>query len=171
MFETKYSFMNIDDTQKQKISAWIAEGAKLSDLQKRIGSELGLTLTYMETRMLVDDLKLVPNDPVRPKEDKLSLLTAPAAGTPAPAAKEAALKQEPGPATGDGVSVTVDAMARPGTLSSGGVKFSDGQTGVWYLDQQGRLGVAPAQAGYKPSAADVEAFQRKLEVELARIGY
>lgn len=161
--------MKIDDTQKQRISAWIAEGAKLSDIQKRIGLEFGMSLTYMEVRMLVDDLKLVPNDPVRPKEDKTSLLSAPAAAASGPAAMGAAAAS--GPAKADGVSVTMDAVARPGTLTSGGVIFSDGQAGVWHLDEQGRLGVAPAQKGYKPSAADVEAFQRKLEVELARVGY
>ena len=161
--------MKIDDTQKQQISAWIAEGAKLSDIQKRIGSEFGLAMTYMEVRMLVDDLKLVPHDPVRPKEDKSSLLTAPTAAAAAPAAIAAA--GAPGPAKADGVSVTMDAVARPGTLTSGSVTFSDGQAGAWYLDEQGRLGVAPAQKGYKPSASDVEAFQRKLEVELARVGY
>jgi len=69
------------------------------------------------------------------------------------------------------VSVTVDAVARPGTLTSGSVRFSDGQTGVWYLDERGSLGFVPGQKGYKPGAADVEAFQRKLELELARLGY
>ena len=61
-------------------------------------------------------------------------------------------------------------MARPGAMVSGGVKFSDGQTGAWYMDQMGRLGVAPSKQGYKPSAADVEVFQQKLEAELTRLG-
>jgi hypothetical protein len=163
--------MNLSDQQKQQISEWIAGGAKLSDIQKRIASEFGLPMTYMEVRLLVDDLKLVPNDPVRPKEDKLlGAEAAPGAGTQkaegtSPAGGSA------GTAAADGVSVMVDAVARPGTLSSGSVRFSDGQTGVWYMDEQGRLGVAPAQKGYKPSAADVESFQKKLEVELTRLGY
>jgi len=163
--------MNLDDAQKQKISAWIAEGLKLSDIQKRIATELGLTLTYMDTRLLVDDLKLVPSDPVRPKEDKLATLPTPA--TP-PAAAAAAAPLAPTaeaiPAAGGAVSVTVDHVARPGTMVSGGVKFSDGQTGAWYMDQMGRLGVAPSKQGYKPSAADVEAFQQQLETELSRLG-
>jgi hypothetical protein len=166
--------MKIDDAQKQQIAAWIAGGAKLSDVQKRIVAEFGIPMTYMEVRLLVDDLKLVPSDPVRPKEEKLSVLTAPAAPAAPAAAPAAPAGQDPLKATGpggDGVTVGMDAMARPGTLASGTVKFSDGQTGAWYLDEQGRLGVAPAQKGYKPAAADVEAFQRKLEVELARIGY
>lgn len=173
--------MNISDTQKQQISEWIAGGAKLSDIQKRITSDFGLAMTYMEVRLLVDDLKLVPSDPIRPKDDKLLGAATPAAAA-APAAPAAAVPGPgapapgevapgPGAANAEGVSVMVDAVARPGTLTSGSVTFSDGQKGVWYLDEQGRLGVAPSQKGYKPSAADVESFQRKLEVELSRIGY
>ena len=161
--------MNLDEAQKQKISAWIAEGLKLSDIQKRIVSELGLSLTYMETRLLVDDLKLVPSDPVRPKEDKLATLAAPAPAPAAPA-QSAPLATEQTPAATGTVTVTVDNVARPGTMVSGAVKFSDGQTGAWYMDQMGRLGVAPSKQGYKPSAADVEAFQQVLEGELSRLG-
>ena len=165
--------MNISDTQKQQISEWIAGGAKLSDIQKRITSDFGLAMTYMEVRLLVDDLKLVPSDPIRPKDDKLlGAAAAPAAAVPGPGAPAPGeVAPGPGAANAEGVSVMVDAVARPGTLTSGSVTFSDGQKGVWYLDEQGRLGVAPSQKGYKPSAADVESFQRKLEVELSRIGY
>lgn len=165
--------MKLDDAQKQKISAWIAEGLKLSDIQKRISTELGLSLTYMEARLLVDDLKLVPVDPARPKEDKIPVLAAPASppaspagAAPSPAASAA---QDPVP-TGAGVKVAVDAVTRPGALVSGTVRFSDGQTGAWYMDQMGRLGVVPAKQGYKPDAADVEAFQQQLETELSRLG-
>jgi len=170
--------MKLDEAQKQKIAAWIAEGLKLSDIQKRIATELGLSLTYMDTRLLVDDLKLVPSDPARPKEDKLATLPAPAkpqgettAGPAAAARAEAASPSasEPSP-TGAGVSVMVDNVARPGALVSGKVKFSDGQTGEWYMDQMGRLGVVPTKQGYKPAAADVEAFQQKLEEELSKLG-
>src|SRR6185295_14813137 len=98
--------MKIDDAQKQQISAWIAEGAKLSDIQKRIGSELGLTMTYMEVRLLVDDLKLVPNDPVRPKDEKPSILTAPTAAPAPPATAEPQPGRDAGAAPADGVSVT-----------------------------------------------------------------
>jgi hypothetical protein len=69
-----------------------------------------------------------------------------------------------------GVSVGVDQVTRPGALVSGKVTFSDGQQGEWYLDQTGRLGVAPKQQGYKPSPADVQAFQLALQDELAKMG-
>jgi hypothetical protein len=69
------------------------------------------------------------------------------------------------------VSVTVDQLARPGAIVSGKVAFSDGQQADWHLDQTGRLGVAPRQQGYKPSAADVQQFQAALEKEISRMGF
>ena len=148
--------MNLDEAQRQKVAAWIADGAKLSEIQTRLMSELGLKLTYMEVRFLVDDLKLTPKDPEPPK----------VAAPVAEAAKPAEPKSAPPPAgtsgrTG-GVSVTVDQLARPGAIVSGKVAFSDGQQAEWYLDQSGRLGVVPKQQGYKPTAADVQQFQAAL---------
>jgi transposase len=52
--------MNLDDAQRTKVTEWIAQGLKLSEIQSRLGSELGLHLTYMDVRLLVDDLKLTP---------------------------------------------------------------------------------------------------------------
>jgi len=59
--------MNLDESQRQKVAAWIADGAKLSEIQTRLMSEFNLKLTYMEVRFLVDDLKLTPKDPEPPK--------------------------------------------------------------------------------------------------------
>ena len=52
--------MKLDDAQRKKVTEWIAQGLKLSEIQKRLGSELDLHLTYMDVRLLVDDLKLTP---------------------------------------------------------------------------------------------------------------
>ncbi|HTA31393.1 MAG TPA: hypothetical protein VK731_12955, partial [Candidatus Cybelea sp.] len=68
------------------------------------------------------------------------------------------------------VNVTVDQLARPGALVSGKVKFSDGKTAEWILDQAGRLGLVPAEKGYKPPAADVQEFQMALQQELQKLG-
>lgn len=167
--------MNLDDAQRKKVAEWIDEGLKLSDIQKRITGELGLSLTYMEVRLLVDDLKLVPKDPVPPPEPPAP----PAAAAKAPDAKrnDGVNPKAPSPAPAGGgllggrVTVGVDTVARPGAMVSGSVTFSDGQKGTWYLDQFGRLGVAAEKQGYKPSPADVETFQAELEKELAKFGY
>ena len=152
--------MNLDENQRQRVTAWILEGAKLSEIQSRLAAEFGLRLTYMEVRFLVDDLKLTPKDPEPPKPVE-----------PPPAApKAAAPAAEPPSATGK-VAVTVDQLTRAGSVVSGKVTFSDGQTAEWYLDQSGRLGVVPKQQGYKPTAADVQQFQMALEKEISRLGF
>src|SRR5438874_4584551 len=64
--------MNLDDAQKRTVADWIAQGQKLSEIQKRLADELAIHLTYMEVRMLVDDLKLIPKDAERVKQVELS---------------------------------------------------------------------------------------------------
>src|SRR5271170_6055991 len=162
--------MKLEDNQRQAVAKWIAEGAKLSEIQNRLAAEFGVKLTYMEARFLVDDLKLTPKDPEPPKVVAPPL--PPAATTPAPASAADHPLSEPAPAGAVGkVSVNVDQIARPGAMVSGKVTFSDGQTAEWYLDQTGRLGVVPKQTGYKPAAADVQDFQIALQQEMARLGY
>ena len=161
--------MNLEDNQRQAVSKWISEGAKLSEIKNRLASEFGIKLTYMEARFLVDDLKLTPKDPEPPK-----VVAPPVAEKPTPTAtvpNPALPGAEAVPTAGGAVSVTVDKITKPGAIISGKVDFSDGQTADWYLDQTGRLGVVPKQAGYKPSAADVQEFQLALQQEVAKLGY
>jgi hypothetical protein len=157
--------MNLDEAQRQKVAAWIADGAKLSEIQTRLMSEFNLKLTYMEVRFLVDDLKLTPKDPEPPK------VVAPVAEAAKPADKKSAPPPAGPPGKPGGVSVIVDQLTRPGAIVSGKVTFSDGQQADWYLDQTGRLGVVAKQQGYKPSAADVQQFQAALQSEMARMGF
>jgi hypothetical protein len=161
--------MNLEDNQRQAVSKWISEGAKLSEIQNRLASEFGIKLTYMEARFLVDDLKLTPKDPEPPKvvAPPIAEKTAPTAAVPNPALPGT----EAVPPAGGNVSVIVDQITRPGAIISGKVNFSDGQIADWYLDQTGRLGVVPKQQGYKPSAADVQEFQLALQQEVAKLGY
>ena len=159
--------MTLNEAQRQHVAAWVAEGLKLSDIQSRLAAELDARLTYMEVRLLVDDLKLTPKDPDPPKRPEL--VGSP--NSPAQPHEAAAGMPEPSAASAGNVSLTVDKLARPGALVSGKVTFSDGAGAEWYLDQAGRLGVVPKQQGYKPSPADVEQFQMALESELAKLGF
>ena len=162
--------MKLEDHQRQAVAQWIAAGAKLSEVQSRLASEFGVKLTYMEARFLVDDLKLTPKDPEPPKVVAPPAAAKPLATTPIPAG-EASAADEILPPVGGNVSVSVDQITRPGAMISGKVNFSDGQIADWYLDQTGRLGVVPKQPGYKPAAADVQAFQLALQQEIAKLGY
>ena len=161
--------MQLNEAQRQQVSAWIANGAKLSEIQNRLASELSIRLTYMEFRMLVDDLKLVPKDPEPPKVVEPPVPAAkPLETKPLPADEAADFEVLP---AGGKVTVTVDQITRPGAIISGKVTFSDAQEATWYLDQSGRLGLAPKQTGYKPTAADVQDFQMALQREVAKLGY
>ena len=164
--------MKLDEAQKAKVSAWIEQGLKLSEIQTRIASELRLNLTYMDVRFLVDDLKLVPKDiePPKPPASAISDLN-PAASQSANAAGPATASPNAGASDPVGkVSVSVDQLARPGTMASGKVTFTDGNKAEWYFDQTGRLGLVPQQEGYRPPAPDLQQFQIALEAELSRMG-
>jgi hypothetical protein len=160
--------MNLDEQQRKKVAEWIAQGLRLADIQARLASEFKLSLTYMDVRFLVDDLKLTPKDQERPKPP--ATLEAPVSA-PDKAGKALKPEPEPAPATPGGVSVAVDTVARVGAVASGKVTFSDGNSAEWYFDQTGRLGLAPKQPGYRPSAADLQQFQMELETELSKMGY
>lgn len=160
--------MNLDDVQRKKVAGWITEGLKLSEIQNRLASELGVRMTYMDVRMLVDDLKLIPKDAEpKPVAPTLSPDSAKPAAQPAPSPLTPAASPVP---TGS-VLVIVDQIARPGAIVSGKVTFSDGNKADWHLDQTGRLGLATQQQGYRPSAPDVQQFQAALEAELSKLGF
>ena len=71
------------------------------------------------------------------------------------------------------VKVAVDKVTLiPGALAGGTVTFSDGVTGKWIVDQYGRPGFTQiSKPGYRPSAADSQAFMRELSAELQKRGF
>jgi hypothetical protein len=147
--------MVLTDEHKKEVASWIADGASLSDVQKRLKDEFQIAMTYMDVRFLVDDLKLQ----IKEEEPKQSE----AAERLAAAKQEGEMQREGGAAPAGGVSVTMDRITKPQALASGKVTFSDGETAEWMLDQSGRLGLVPAKPGYRPSETDVMAFQRELQ--------
>lgn len=167
--------MNLTDAQKQQITTWLDQGLKVADVQKKMIAELGVTMTYMEVRFLLDDLRLKPKDPEPPKQPAAaSPIASSSAGAPAAAPADAAAGLMPdaaAPVPGGRTMVTVDKIARPGTVVSGKVTFSDGQKADWYLDEMGRPGLVPAQKGYRPSQTDIMEFQDLLQMELQKLGF
>ena len=144
--------MQLTDEQKNTVARWVGEGATLADVQRRLKDECGVGLTYMDVRFLVDDLKLQLKEQPKPSE---------AADRLAAAKQEGESERHGGPV--GGVTVSMDAVTRPSALASGKVTFSDGETAEWMLDQTGRLGLNPSKPGYRPSEADVMAFQQELQ--------
>lgn len=160
--------MQLTEAQAQEARRWLEDGMKLSEFQKRLEKDFGLKGTYMEVRLLVDDLRVQLKDPEPPKAPTPPPAAAAPADGAAPLAETTVVP--PAGSLGGGVSVSVDTVTRPGTLASGSVKFSDGQTAQWYLDQTGRFGMVPAVRGYRPSQEDLQEFQMLLDRELQKLG-
>ena len=121
----------------------------MSDLQRHLKEDFGFSLTYMDTRFVISDLGI-------------QLIEEPKA----PAVPE--IKAAPVP-TGT-VSVTMDSLTLPGALVSGKVSFSDGETAIWMLDQNGRLGLDPDTPGYRPNQEDAVSFQQQLRSLIEKSG-
>lgn len=138
----------LSEDQVSALHQWAAEGATMSDIQRRLKEEFGHSLTYMDTRFLVLDLGLQLQETAKPEEKK---------------------PDEPVP-TGK-VSVTMDHIALPGALVSGKVTFSDGESAIWMLDQTGRPGLDPDTPGYRPSPDDIREFQVQLREIIQKSGY
>ena len=191
--------MTLTPEQKQSVSAWVAAGDNLSAVQKKLAEQFKLSLTYRDVRFLVDDLNLALKDPA-PKVDASDVSKTPPARPGAAPEKKGLidkLKEKVGlapgaveeddlppeemaegaddipapPAGASSLTLDLDRLVRPGFMASGTVTFSDDTTGKWAIDQAGRLMLETAQKGYKPSPADVQAFQRELQVHLQRQGY
>ena len=179
----------LDDLQKQAVAKWIEEGAGLSEVQRRIKDEFGISMTYMDVRFLVLDLGAQVKDKKsdEPKADEPKAAADTGAAQPRPDGETAepdslAGAADTGPndaVASDGytppgmdgasaVKVELDRIVRAGAMASGTVTFSDGVTGSWYLDRFGRLGLTKvSKPDYQPSRADLEEFQIALQEKLA----
>ena len=165
--------------QKQKVSEWAEAGATLNELQSRLKTEFGLTMTYMEARLLAMELE------VRLKDKTVKAAPVAEAAALAPVTAEEEMDEAfdgPGPESfplaedeEEVPGVATFAMAKdelvvPGALVSGTVTFSDGMQAKWFLDQTGRLSLKAGHTGYQPPQVDVPKFQQELEKILVKMG-
>jgi hypothetical protein len=172
---------NLTTEQRQLVEQWAAAGANLNQIQDRLRNECALTLTYMETRLLIMELGVKIQD--KPREAQPEDKPAP---TPAPAndgedatafsdeaavADELVPADEDAPASGAPLNISVDELPPPGALISGKVTFSDGVTAQWFMDQMGRFGMRGPAPGYQPPATDIPTFQTELDRILQLRGY
>jgi len=148
-----FSASKLTDEQKTSLKQWAAEGASIADLQKRLKDDFEIAITYMDARFLVLDLGIeiveATKEEKKPQEEEI--LSAPVP-------------------TG-AVTVTIDNIALPGALVSGKVTFSDGETGIWMLDQYGRPGLDADTPGYRPTPEDIVEFQKQLSELVRKNGY
>lgn len=159
--------LQLSQDQAQAVLQWVEQGSSISEVQKKLGQEFGLTMTYMDVRLLLLELGAALKDaasraPKAPGEDVQPPLSEDDDVMDGPADADAS------PCS---VSVQLDRLMKPGAMVSGEVRFSDGVKATWMLDQMGRLGISPERKGYAPSQADIVAFQAELRRALESRGF
>lgn len=146
--------------QLEMVRLWAAEGVDLNGIQKRLASECGVHMTYMDVRFLLLDHGIeiaTAAAPVQPEKVE-----------PTPAAAPAAQPQMGQGAAQPGKPVvTLDELTIPGTLISGKVQFSSGTRGGWQIDQLGRFAWNDLQG--QPTPEELQAFQQELTQLLSRV--
>jgi len=162
--------MELNETQKEQVVTWVKNGDSIAEVQRKIDEEFRIRMTYMDVRFLIEDLEVQLVDRQQAAQEKTENLSESAANAPGAPPVDAGEEWEKGGSAGT-VSVSVDPVTRPGTVVSGKVTFSDGESAEWQLDQMGRLGLIPTTKGYQPSPEDVESFQRALQDELQKKGF
>ena len=167
-----------------EIKAFIAdrtrEGNSLSKIQDML-AEQGVKMTFMELRLIASEIETTFWQQAEPapepaKEEKTPEQVARTgepdefpedepAEDPLPPEEDAAMPGEPhadGEAKPRGrTTVTLDQLARPGFLATGGVQFGSGASGNWCLDQMGRLMFEKLEG--KPDRQDLQEFQLELQ--------
>ncbi|MCC5023665.1 MAG: hypothetical protein J6386_13165 [Candidatus Synoicihabitans palmerolidicus] len=164
--------MSLSTEQTLTVTQWVKDGATLSEVLKRILEEFKLSMTYMDVRFLVDDLDLTLVDHA-PKADASDVSKAPPSKPKsAPDATDDLVEDaEALPVVGS-VVIDLDHVSLiPGAIASGSVTFSDGVTGKWIVDNQGRPGFTEViQDGYQPTPEDVQTFMQELGATLRQKG-
>lgn len=167
-----------------EIKAFIAdrtrEGHNLSKIQDML-AEQGVKMTFMELRLIASEIETSfwqnaePQPEAAPEAEKPAQDAAPAeeadelpadnAGQLPPddaaPADDAAVADDGKAAPRGRTTVTIDQLARPGFLATGGVSFGSGASGNWCLDQMGRLMFEKLEG--KPDRQDLQEFQLELQ--------
>lgn len=146
-----FSASKLSPDQVDALRKRAAAGGTMSDLQRLLKDDFGISITYMDTRFLVLDLGIELIEEAKAVEKQPE-------------------EEKPAPVPTGTVSVTMDTLALPGALVSGKVVFSDGESAIWMLDQSGRMGLDPDTPGYRPSQEDAVEFQTQLREVIRRSG-
>ncbi len=166
--------MELSLEQRQSVIDRVAKGASLSEVQKMLKEQFGISMTFMDVRLLVLEIGAEVKDKPEPEPKKPAETGLAGEGA---ADDPYADEDDDGPVSpeGDGagalVSLSLDRVMAPGAMVSGDVTFSDGVKAHWLIDQYGRFGLEPEKPGYQPSNADMQSFQTQLKMELRRHGY
>ena len=154
--------------QKDEIKIYLAEmlsnGVSLSDIQKQLRSEKGVTMTFLDLRLIASEIENVDWSKQEPEEkQKEAKKDEPEKGALQDEKDEltgTADQNEAAPVGGATV-VEVSKLTRPGTIANGSVKFGSGVKANWMIDQYNRLGLDKPTG--EPTPQDIKEFQVELQ--------
>ncbi|MDO5473371.1 MAG: hypothetical protein Q4F35_08550 [Akkermansia sp.] len=154
----------VSDEQLEMVRRWASYGVDLNGIQKKLVTECGVHLTYMEVRFLLLDHGIeIARPQEKPAPEPAPAPAAPQQVAPAPAPAPAAA-----PSAAVKPTVTLDDLQLPGTLISGKCNFPSGTNGSWQIDQMGRFGWSELNG--TPTPAELQAFELELRQLLSRMG-
>jgi hypothetical protein len=162
--------IKLTQEQEQAVKKWAKDGCGLSEIQKNLSKQLEIMATYMDVRFLAIDLKLEIRDKqaasvpqiVQEKDSSVQSKAKPV---------KAAVDADQSSGLSGSVVVELDQVMKPGSIVSGTVKFSDGVSASWFLDQFGRLALDAGIPDYSPPHQDIQTFQQELRKELEKRGF
>ncbi len=159
----------VTEEQLDMVRVWASAGIDLNGIQKKLVTECGVHLTYMDVRFLLLDHGIeIATAPAPVKAPEKAAAPAPVKApekAAAPAPEEAS--SAPAEAAAPGApKVTLDELQLPGALISGKVEFPSGTRGAWMIDQMGRF--AWNDLAGTPTQEELQAFQFELTQLLSR---
>ena len=183
--------MQLEPAQLEAVKKWLAEGASLSDVQKRLKEEFGVSMLYLDLRMLVLDIGASVKEAPKKAEPPANKASDRSDGSDrsdrsdgsdgsfdnADNADDAddfddAEKNPRGmPGALPRIAVSLDRVVKPGALVSGEAVFPGGDKVHWILDRAGRLAIDQAPPGFAPSQEEALGFQQSLRETLMKNGY
>jgi len=162
---------SLSPEQISQIQAWADDGDGFPEIQKKLRDEFEVRITYLETRFLLEDLKIeLKPAPALEPEPELEPDPEVVPGETGVSDEEIAGEDHSAEDGNVTAKVSIDALLRPGAIISGKVDFGGGHVASWWLDQMGRLGMDPIADGFRPSEAQVLAFQEELRAVVQKSG-
>ena len=153
----------VTEEQRAFIGRRLNEGASLATVQQELAKDCGVSITYLDLRLLAADLEVDWQQHEPP----------PKATKPDAAVDDAAAGDGVGggpddrdAAVGGGTRVTVSRLARPGAAMHGNVEFKSGAEAEWVLDRYGQLQLNPGPGSARPTEEDLREFQAELQRQL-----
>ncbi len=156
--------------QKDEIKRYIAEllnkGVSLSDIQKQLRSEKGVTMTFLDLRLMVSEIENIDWSKLQPEEKPKEPKKVDPENGVLPDDEDEAIGANDEDAAAGTTVVELSRLTRPGTVANGSVKFASGVKANWTVDQYGRLGIDKATG--EPTPQDIKEFQTELQKMLSQ---